>query len=193
MAGDATSQLFEGSTHEVAHRLVGCTLWRRLDGERISGRIVETEAYLTDDEASHAFRGQTPRNASMFGLPGTIYVYRIHQSFCLNVVTAAEGVGEAVLIRALDPLDGLDRMRGLRGTSRLGALTSGPGKLCQALGIDLSLDGAVLGGGVIGIDRGVDPPSCVVSTPRIGISRNADAPLRFVDASSAHLSRPLPR
>ena len=132
-------ELLAGSVHDVARGLLGWTMLR--DG--VGGRIVEVEAYAPDDPASHAFRGRTPRNSSMFAEPGTLYVYRsygIH--WCVNVACEPEGIGAAVLLRALEPTAGLDEMRARRGNVQDRDLCSGPGKLTQALGITAADDGA---------------------------------------------------
>jgi len=146
-----------------------------------SGRIVETEAYLPDDPASHAFNGPTERNQVMFGPAGHLYVYLsygIHR--CANVVTGPEGSGQAVLIRAVTPIDGVELMRERRGRPDR-ELCNGPGKLCAALGIELAHDGLdLLGGlGVSFDDDGLIAPRAPLVGPRIGISRAIDAPLRF--------------
>ncbi|HHS96728.1 MAG TPA: DNA-3-methyladenine glycosylase, partial [Chloroflexi bacterium] len=137
-------EFFDRDTLEVARDLLGRVLVRVLDGERLSGRIVEVEAYIgEDDRASHARFGPTERNAAMYGPPGHAYVYLIYGvHHCLNLVTGPEGFPAAVLIRALEPLEGVEQMRGLRGGRP--DLTNGPGRLCQALGIDLRFDGADL-------------------------------------------------
>ncbi len=148
------------------------------DGVRTSGRIVETEAYTQDDPASHSFRGRTPRNAVMFGPPGHLYVYLsygIHR--CANVVTGLDGDGQAVLVRALDPIDGIEVMLQRRGRR---PLADGPGKLCQAMGIELRDDGADLTGSAIAIlDDGTPPPPRAVTGPRVGITKAIDRPWRF--------------
>src|SRR5947209_15247290 len=134
-------KFFARSVHEVAPDLIGATLL--FDG--VGGPIVEVEAYEQEDPASHGFAGRTVRNASMFGPPGHAYVYRsygIH--WCLNFVCAEEGRADAVLIRALEPREGVERMRARRGVEPLRALCSGPGKLCQALGITRNHDGLPL-------------------------------------------------
>lgn len=143
-----------------------------------SARIVETEAYLTGDPASHAYSGPTRRNRSMFGRPGTLYVFRIHQVVCANVVTRR---GEAVLLRAAEPLDGL-----------LGDLR-GPGRLCRALGITLELDGSDLLDGPVRILPGRGPRTePIVAGPRVGIRRAADRPLRYALEANRWVSRPRP-
>jgi DNA-3-methyladenine glycosylase len=180
---------FARSVHEVAPALIGATLL--VDG--VGGRIVEVEAYDHEDPASHGFRGRTERNASMFGPPGHAYVYRsygIH--WCLNLVCEAQGVANAVLVRALEPTHGLGAMRRRRGLEDLRLLCSGPGRLCQALGVTREHDGLAL-------DRppfelfSAEGPVEVVSGPRIGITRAAELPWRYAEAGSRFLSRPLPR
>lgn len=175
---------------EVAPDLIGMYLMRTLDGQCLGGRIVETEAYMgADDPASHAFRGPTPRNRSMFGPPGHLYVYRsygIH--YCANVVTSDEGVGTAVLIRALEPVEGIDVMQRLRGVTGMKMLCSGPGKVCQALAITTKDDSTDLNGDEIRI-CGPRETGKVLATPRIGIGVAQDRLWRFVEAGSAYLSR----
>ncbi len=130
------------ATVDLARALIGCALVRDCPDGRSSGRIVETEAYVLDDPASHAFGGMRNRNASMFLPPFHSYVYKIYgTSFCVNVSSEQRGQGAAVLIRALEPLEGLELMEARRGTRRLLDLARGPGRLCHALGIDLELDG----------------------------------------------------
>jgi DNA-3-methyladenine glycosylase len=163
---------FARSVHEVAPELIGATLL--FDGA--GGRVVELEAYDGEDPASHGFRGCTARNASMFGPAGHAYVYRsygIH--WCLNLVCGAPGSPEAVLIRALEPTHGLQEMRARRGVAEPRALCSGPGKLCQALGI--TRDGDVE----------------VVRGPRIGITQAVERDWRYGEAGSRFLSRALRR
>ena len=172
----------------VARDLVGVGLW--LDG--VGGVIVETEAYHSDDPASHSHAGPTARNAVMFGPVGHVYVYRsygIH--WCLNLV-AGEARGAAVLIRALEPRDGIEAMRERRGVTPLRQLCSGPGKLCQALGVTRALDSASLDDARWRIEpRVTEGP--VLAGLRIGISKAADRPWRFGLAGSPFLSRPLPQ
>ena len=173
---------FARSVHEVAPELVGATLL--VDG--VGGTIVEVEAYHRTDPASHAFGGPTARNASMFGPPGHAYVYRsygIH--WCLNLVCEDAG---AVLLRALEPLRGLDVMRARRGLDDPRLLCAGPGRLCQALGVTREHDGLPLDAAPFALQpprAGVD----VVTGPRIGITRAVDLPWRYGLAGSRFLSR----
>ena len=166
----------------VAPDLIGARLHR--DGA--GGIIVETEAYGADDPASHAFRGPTARNAAMFGPPGTAYVYRSYGlHWCLNVVCRR---GEAVLLRALEPTQGLAAMAARRGLDDQRRLCAGPGRLAQALGIDGGQDGAPFGpGGIATVEPA--PGAEVTTGPRIGISRATDLPWRFGLAGSPFLSR----
>jgi DNA-3-methyladenine glycosylase len=177
---------------EVARELLGCVLIRRLGGLQLAGRIVETEAYAADgDESSHAFRGRTARNAAMFGPPGHAYVYRsygIH--YCLNVVTTHDGgPARAVLIRAMEALEGVAAMRQRRPGCGDADLLRGPGNLCRALAIDLTLDGADLSGNDVAIMPAEAPTGPVVTTTRIGISRSVELPWRFYVQGSSSVSR----
>lgn len=175
----------------VASELLGKLLIRRSLAGTCVGRIVETEAYLSaDDPACHAHRGQTRRNASMFGRPGHAYVYMIHAKWCFNTVTEAAGCGSAVLVRAIEPLVGIERMQQRRGTMKLLDLARGPARLCQALDITGELDGWDLTQrkSLWIADDGVASTEPVVTTPRIGISQAADLPLRFCYARSPFVS-----
>ena len=164
---------------EVAPDLLGHVLVRRLpDGSRASARIVEVEAYEPDDPASHAFRGQTPRNATMFGPPGRLYVYFTYgMHFCMNAVARGPGEGSAVLLRAGEPLDGLDGMRGRRGREPARELCSGPARLTQALAVGRELDGAdLVTGDLIWIERSTRAGAGAVGAgPRVGVREVARA------------------
>jgi DNA-3-methyladenine glycosylase len=179
------------SVHEVARDLIGCVVRH---GEA-AGRIVETESYHMEEPACHAFAGVTERTRTLYGEPGRAYVYfsyGVHS--LLNAVAEDEGVGAAVLIRALEPVDGVELMRQRRGIERGEDLCSGPGKLTQALGIGLSLNGTSLVDGPIELlarERGSREP-LVVAGERIGITKAMELPWRFCDADSQHVSRPWP-
>jgi DNA-3-methyladenine glycosylase len=180
---------FRRSVHEVAPELIGVTLL--VDG--VGGRIVEVEAYDQEDPASHAHRGRTARNAVMFGPPGHAYVYRsygIH--WCLNLVCGEEGVPEAALIRALEPTSGLDLQRRRRGLDDVRALCSGPGKLCQALGITREHDGLALDVPPFELVERDEVPE-IVTGPRIGITRATELSWRYMSMGSPYLSRAAPR
>ena len=174
--------------HEVAPELIGSELYVAGAG----GVVVEVEAYDHDDPSSHGFGGRTERNASMFGPPGHAYVYRsygIH--WCLNLVCEDEGVASAVLIRALEPLAGLDEMRARRGVDELRLLCSGPGRLCQALGITRELDGCPLDAPPFELHPRAAPVE-LLAGPRIGITKAAERPWRYGLAGSRFLSRSFP-
>jgi DNA-3-methyladenine glycosylase len=181
---------------EVAPELLGSRLVRALpEGVRLSGTIVEAEAYEPGDPASHAFRGRTPRNAVMFGAPGHLYVYFTYGNHWMaNIVTRGRGEGSAVLIRALRPLDGVDEMRVRRGRERLHDLCSGPGKLCQALAIDRNLDGSdLVRGREVWLERGVAvEPDSITTGSRVGVSVGLDRPWRFSIAGDPFVSRGRP-
>jgi DNA-3-methyladenine glycosylase len=174
--------------HEVAPDLIGVTL---LVGG-VGGRIVEVEAYDHEDPASHGYRGRTRRNASMFGPAGHAYVYRsygIH--WCLNLVCGGDGVAAAALVRALEPTRGLDAMRRRRGLDDPRLLCSGPGRLSQALGIMGEHDGCRLDRPPFEL-RAPDAEAETVAAPRVGISRAAELPWRYIEAGSSFVSRPAP-
>ncbi len=178
---------FERDVHEVARGLLGATLL--VDGA--GGQIVETEAYSPDDPASHGYRRRTQRNASMFGPPGHAYVYRSYGlHWCLNLVCEPEGRASAVLVRALEPAAGLDAMRSRRGLDAPRLLCSGPGRLCQALGVTGVHDGAPLDERPFEL-LAAPPGVQVVATRRIGITRGAELPWRYVLEGSPYLSKPV--
>jgi DNA-3-methyladenine glycosylase len=181
---------FARSVHDVARELVGCGLLFR----GVGGVIVETESYERDDPACHAYVGLTPRTATLFGPPGHAYVYLsygIHS--CLNFVCEPEGRAAAVLIRSLEPQWRIDAMRRRRGRSELRSLCSGPGKLTEALGIGLDMNGEELTAPPFELrPRAPEWREVEVATgPRIGISQAADYPWRFCASPSSFLSRPL--
>jgi DNA-3-methyladenine glycosylase len=180
---------FARSVHEVAPDLIGVTLL--VDG--VGGRIVEVEAYDQEDPASHGYRGRTPRTASMFGPAGHAYVYRsygIH--WCLNLVCGDEGVPEAALIRALEPTAGIDEQQRRRRTDDLRALCSGPGKLCQALGVSREHDGLPLDRPPFRLRERTEIPE-IVTAPRIGITRATELSWRYLEEGSPYVSRGRPR
>ena len=180
-------------TSEVARRLLGHILVSELGGHRTAGRIVETEAYVgPDDPACHGYRGhRTRRNASLFERPGTAYVYFTYgMHWCLNAVTEREGFPAAVLIRALEPLEGVPIMRRRRRRSDDRELCSGPAKLCQALGVSGKEDGTALTRGRLRIVRNAARQRyAIIATPRVGIRHAVDWPLRFLIKDSPWVSR----
>lgn len=167
----------------VAAELLGKVLIVDRDGLSTSGRIIETEAYTADDPASHSFTGRTPRNDVMFGPAGLLYVYLsygIHR--CANVVTGAVGDGQAVLVRAIEPVLGIEMMRHRRSGRPDRDLANGPGKLCAAMGIELTdarADLCATRSSIRIVDDGIGPPSTPIIGPRIGITRAVDTPWRF--------------
>jgi DNA-3-methyladenine glycosylase len=184
-------EFYARSVHDVARDLVGCVVRH---GET-AGQIVETESYHMEEPACHAHTGVTERTSTLFGEPGHAYVYfsyGIHS--LLNAVAEEAGVGAAVLIRALEPVDGVEVMRARRGAVHDHELCSGPGKLTQALGVGLALNGTSLVDGPIEVltrEPGSREPRVVIGE-RIGITKAADLPWRFCDADSRHVSRPWP-
>ncbi len=201
------SVFYEQPTLDLARTLLGCVLVHETAEGRTAGVIVETEAYLTDDPACHAYRRQTPRNAPMFGPPGTVYVYQIYgQYHCVNIASGAEGVGEAVLIRALEPTEGIALMtlRREAGIRRVKAtfgqphlekpllptqLCSGPARLVTAMGIHKALNFSQMQAGPLF----AEPPSRsdfdIVQTTRIGITHGAALPYRFYVRDNRFVSR----
>ena len=205
------TSFYDRETVTAARDLLNCILVRALPEGVTAGRITETEAYTQDDPSSHSHGGKRTRNAPMFGPPGHAYLYFIYGAHsCLNAVTNAEGVGEAVLIRALEPLAGVELMHARRGLTetetpagkeaaaerarvrRLQALCGGPGRLCQALGLDRSLNGADLTlGSALWSAPPKEPanPDSILATPRIGISQAQDYLWRFTLRGDLFTSR----
>jgi DNA-3-methyladenine glycosylase len=178
---------------EVAQDLVGCVL----EHEGTAGVIVETEAYHHTEPAAHSYVGLTPRTAVLYGAPGTAYLYRSYGIHALlNAVCEGPEVGAAVLLRALEPIEGIALMRERRGVARDVDLANGPGKLTQALGIDLELNATTLMDGPILIhprEAGwTDPPPVLIGGVRVGITKAVDLPWRFSAAGSRYVSRPWP-
>jgi len=183
------ADFFDRSVHEVARDLVGCTLLYEGRG----GTIVETESYEADDPACHAYVGLTERTRVLFGPPGYAYVYLsygIHS--LLNAVAESEGEAAAVLIRALEPTHGVEEMRARRGGKADLELCSGPGKLTEALGIDLGDNERDLGREPFRLTLPVGEHPAIVAGPRIGITKAVERPWRFCAAGSPYVSRPRP-
>ena len=178
-------------TLALAPALLGSYLVRALDGELLVGRIVETEAYMAEgDPACHAYRGETPRNRVMFGPPGHAYVYKIYGiHHCVNVVTEPAGRGAAVLIRALEPVQGVEAMAERRNGRK--DLTNGPGRLCLALGIDGALNGVALTrpGALYLLHSPTPPDEPIATSPRIGITQGAELPWRYFYAGNRWVSK----
>jgi len=191
MSSILQAEFYDCDTVTLSKKLIGMRLVHEIRGVRISGMIVETEAYLRDDAACHASRGKTQRNAVMFGTAGHAYIYFIYGThYCFNVVSEKEGIGEAVLIRALEPLEGIEKMQRWRGTKDLHALCSGPGKLVAALVITPKLNGCSLLRAPLYMERGETlSPQLIVCTPRIGITKASELPLRFYLKGSRFASR----
>lgn len=188
---------FARDTLVVARELLGQRLVRLLEGKRLSGYIVEVEAYIgEEDQASHAHPGRTARNATMYGPAGHAYVYLIYgMHHCLNIVTDREGYPAAILIRALEPIEGIEEMWARRGNRPLTQLTSGPARLCQALAIDRRLDGADMCApeAQLFVERGIHvPDESVATSPRVGVRGDEVAltvPWRFYIHGNSYVSR----
>ena len=190
---------YERPVLQVARDLIGCGFFFR----GVGGRIVETEAYAPDDSCCHGYRGRTQRNSVLFGAPGYLYVYFTYgMHFCANLVCEAEGRAAAVLLRALEPVEGLERMAERRGLTDLRAFCSGPAKLTQALAIGRAENGLPSWadplrvtprspGSAADASGNASPPR-ILTTVRIGVGGDSK-PWRFIDADSLYLSRPLPR
>lgn len=181
----------DDSVVNVAPRLLGCELVREFDGEIVRVRIVETEAYDQEDAASHSCRGETLRTKVMFGRSGQLYVYFTYgMHYCCNVVTGPVGRGSAVLIRAVEPIDGTEVLRIRRPKASGVELTNGPAKLCQALSITTHMSGHDLRRGELRLEQGrLRPGETVVQTTRIGISTAQDVPWRFYIAGNPCVSK----
>jgi DNA-3-methyladenine glycosylase len=181
---------YERHAREVAPELVGKLLVRRLENTLLRGRIVEVEAYVGEaDPGSHTFRGKTRRNSVMFGPPGRLYVYFTYgMHWCMNVVTDPDNVAGAVLLRAVEPLSGVEQMTQLRGLSEIRRLCNGPANLCKSFGITGDQNGLDLQGQHLWIeDSGAPSPQLRVTT-RVGLREGAEMPLRFVADGSSFVS-----
>lgn len=180
-------------TAELARYLIGKILVHDHPRERIAGRIVETEAYVVGDAAAHAFRGRTPRNNSLFLERGHAYVYFVYGCwFAINVSGETPGVGAGVLLRALEPMEGVPSMQRHRGTRRLLDLARGPGRLAMAMDVNRHLDGVDLcAPGPLWLGASRQTPGAIGESVRIGISREVDRKLRFFERDNAFVSGPL--
>lgn len=180
------------SSLEVARDLIGRLLVRPLARDMLVGRLVECEAYQEGDPASHSFRGRTPRNEVMFGRPGHLYVYFSYgMHFCMNVVTGRDGEGSAVLLRAVEPVQGMDVMLARRGVDDPRLLCAGPGRLSQAFGIDRVHNGAdLVAGDVLFVAGGSALPEGRVGvSARVGLTMGVDRPWRFFEVDNPFVSR----
>jgi len=182
---------FNKSTLEVAKALLGCYLVRETKGGVSIGKIIETEAYLQDDPASHSFGGKTKRNEAMFGPPGNAYIYFTYGMYhCFNVSTEKEGIGEAVLIRALEPSRGIELMKKRRKTDSIKEICNGPAKLVIAMGIGKKHNGTSIIDGKLTICKGeVITKDKIMQTTRIGISKGAALPYRFYIKDNPFVSK----
>ena len=185
----------ERPAYEAAPLLLGCELERVVGGKRLRGRIVETEAYDQTDVASHSYRGKTPRSEVMFGRHGHLYVYFTYgMHYCCNIVTGPDGHGAAVLIRAVEPLEGQAAMERLRGGHAGHGLTNGPAKFCQAFAIDKSMNGHDLAEAPLKLIVPAKFPAYetgrIVITTRIGIAKAQDVPWRFYVRGNPYVSKP---
>ena len=178
-------------TCDAARRLLGCTIERLINGKLVRVKIIEVEAYDQLDAASHSYKGRTPRTDVMFGPAGRLYVYFTYgMHYCCNIVVGKEGYGAAVLLRAVEPLTGINEIEQRRGKTGVDT-TNGPAKLCQALAIDKSFNGHDLSSGEIRLvmDTAELSPDDIIQTTRIGISKAIDKPWRFYIKDSPWVSR----
>lgn len=185
-------EFLSGSSEKVAPKLLGCKVVRHTSDGIMSGMIVEAEAYHSRDEASHSYRGETERTKAMFGPCGHAYVYFTYgMHFCFNVVTGREGSGQGVLIRALEPTEGIEIMKKNRGIENELQLTNGPAKLAQALSIDKNLYGHDLSRAPLMLERerAIDPIN-IVQTTRIGIKKDSHRPWRWYIKNNPYVSVP---
>jgi DNA-3-methyladenine glycosylase len=188
-----TQRKLPAESRALARALIGCVLVRNSPDGLVAGRIVETEAYLPNDPACHAFGGRSSRNVTLFGPPHRAYVYQIYgRSFCFNLSSEANGIGAGVLVRALEPLDGIELMRRRRGVHAVRDLCRGPGRLCGALAINRSSDGVnPLTDADLWLAEPVRPGGRVRQSRRIGIRLAARRLLRYYEAGSRYVSGPL--
>jgi DNA-3-methyladenine glycosylase len=176
-------------TLTAAREVLGWQLIHDSPEGKVAGIIVETEAYTMEDPASHSHRGETLRNTAMFQEAGTIYVYFTYgMHYCVNIVTGEKGHGQALLIRALEPVEGIDLMKARRGIDDITQLTNGPAKLVQAMGITRAHSGNHLDTGNLRLEPGITPHE-IVQTTRIGIKKAIDQPWRFYIADNQFVSK----
>lgn len=189
MSHKSALKFLNGKAFQVAPKLLGCVIQRHIDGKTLKARIVETEAYDQTDAASHSYKGETTRTQVMFGPAGHLYVYFTYgMHYCCNVVVGNEGEGSAVLIRAVEPLEGIDEMIKKRRGQSIKNLTNGPAKLCQALGINMTLNGHYLQDEPLVLLPGENMGDKIIQTSRIGISRAKDVPWRFYIKDNSFVS-----
>jgi len=183
-------KFFNRETEQVAKDLIGCYLVNKTPEGKIIGKIVETEAYLQDDPSSHSFNGLTKRNSPMFSHPGTIYIYFTYgMHHCFNIATRKKGIGEAVLIRALEPIKGIELMKKRRNTDKVKSLCNGPAKLVQSLAISPNLNNTQINSSSLKILKPKNNKLRIKTSKRIGISRGSELPLRFCIENNEFVSK----